>query len=136
MFENPVSSSDLNRVAGAVRLLVVDREPDIAEMIQQSFSGDGYTVDVLACGSDIYNLNLSDYSLILIDLSIDNNGLNYVEQIKQLYEDENIAIIAYSVKMSPETIIRALNAGADDYLINPFSIRELKARVRSVLRRR
>lgn len=88
-------------------------------------------------GDETYNIDLSQYKVILLDLSIDDNsGLGLVEQIKQIYDPGEVAVIAYSIKMSPETIIQALNAGADDYLIKPFSIRELKARVKSVLRRR
>ena len=66
-----------------------------------------------------YFPDLSLFDLVLIDLSIDNyNGLGHVEQIKQIYGPEEVAVIAYSVRMSPESIIRALNAGADDYLTN------------------
>lgn len=120
----------------AVRILVVDPDTSVREMIRDSFSPDGYEVECCDNGDSTYNIDLSQYHLILLDLGIDNNsGLGLVEQIKQIYDPGEVAVIAYSVRMSPETIIQALNVGADDYLIKPFSIRELKARVRSVLRR-
>lgn len=119
------------------RLLVVDSDTSVGDMIRDNFSCEGYEVDCCVTGDDTYNLDLSCYKVVLLDLSIDgNSGLGLVEQIKQIYDPGEVAVIAYSVMMSPETIIQALNAGADDYLIKPFSIRELKARVRSVLRRR
>ncbi len=67
------------------RLLVVDSDPGVTSMMCDNFAVDGYTVDVLTQGDDIYNLDLSLYDLVLIDLSIDNyNGLGHVEQIKQI----------------------------------------------------
>lgn len=119
------------------RILVVDSDVAVAGMIRDNFAAEGYEVESCTSGDDTYNLDLSHYQVVLLDLSIDDNsGLSLVEQIKQIYDPEDVALIAYSIHMSPETIIRALNAGADDYLIKPFSIRELKARVKSVLRRR
>lgn len=106
-------------------------------MIRDNFAPEGFRVESCSTGDETYNIDLSLYKLVFVDLSIDDNtGLGLVEQIKQIYAPGEVAVIAYSVRMSPETIIRALNSGADDYLIKPFSIRELKARVRSVLRRR
>lgn len=119
------------------RILVVDADTSVSDMIRDNFAAEGYEVENCVTGDDTYNIDLSQYKVVLLDLSIDDNsGLGLVEQIKQIYDPGEVAVIAYSVRMSPETIIQALNAGADDYLIKPFSIRELKARVRSVLRRR
>lgn len=119
------------------RILVVDSDPGVGDIIRDNFSGEGYVVDCCVTGDDTYSIDLSRYQVVLLDLGIDDNaGLGLVEQIKQIYDPGEVSVIAYSVMMSPETIIQALNAGADDYLIKPFSIRELKARVRSVLRRR
>lgn len=119
------------------RILVVDSDTTVGEMIRDNFALEGYEVESCLTGDETYNIDLSQYKVVLLDLSIDDDcGLGLVEQIKQIYDPGEVAVIAYPVRMSPETIIAALNAGADDYLIKPFSIRELKARVRSVLRRR
>lgn len=135
-FTNYPFNEAVNR-AMAARILVVDADTSVGDMIRDNFSQEGYQVESCQCGDDTYNIDLSQYKVVLLDLSIDDNsGLGLVEQIKQIYDPGEVAVIAYSVRMSPETIIAALNAGADDYLIKPFSIRELKARVRSVLRRR
>lgn len=132
----PVNSINNLNTTVRGRIIVIDSDTHIGELIHAHFSPEGYTVDVCTSVNELYNIDLSDYSLMIIDLNIDeNSGLDIVEQVKQRRDTSALGVITCSVNMSPTTIINALNTGADDYLLKPFSIRELMARVRSVLRR-
>lgn len=118
------------------RILVVDPDLRIFEMILSLFGHDGFIVDSCQSTDEFYSIDITGYNLIIIDLNIDDNsGMEIVEQIKQRRETARMGVIACAVNMSPAVIINALNSGADDYLIKPFSVRELMARVRAVLRR-
>lgn len=118
------------------RILVGDPDLRIFEMIQSHFGHDGFIVDSCQSTDEFYSVDLTSYNLVIIDLNIDDeSGMDIVEQIKQRRETARMGVIACAVNMSPSAIINALNSGADDYLIKPFSVRELMARVRAVLRR-
>lgn len=120
------------------KILVVDSDPCVSELIRSHCDSDGITVNACFNADDLYSINLVDYAMLIVDLAIDDNqGLNIIEQVKQSKSTASrVSVIACSTKMSPSTIINALNAGADDYLLKPFSPREMVARIHSVLRRR
>lgn len=118
------------------RIIVIDNDTTICDMIRAHFGPDGFVVDFCTEADDIYSVELAEYQLMIIDLNIDGGmGMGIVEQVKQRRDTAGMGVITCSVNMSPTTIINALNAGANDYLLKPFSLRELMARVRSVLRR-
>ena len=118
------------------RILVVDPDQAVVEMVRAHFARNGFAVDSCDSSDVLYNTELDQYRLLIIDLGIDdNNGLGVIAQIKQSDSTLDIPVIACSTRMSPTTIINALNNGADDYLLKPFSLRELMARANSLLRR-
>lgn len=137
MPESPKKTPDKTAMpTNLARLLIIDADPKNRDMIYNYFIAEGYLVDYCESGDATFNIDLSQYDIVLVDLAINNNsGIRLVEQYKQIYKPGEPAIIVYAFALSPESIIQALNVGADDYLVKPFSVRELKARVRSVIRR-
>lgn len=118
------------------KILVVDNDASTAELIRDNMAPDGFIVDAVSADDNSFSINLAQYKLVFINLGEETeSGLTLLEQIKQLDDGKNTAVIAYSVRMGPDTIIGALSAGADDYLIKPFSVREMRVRINSVLRR-
>lgn len=118
------------------RILVVDSDEAFVDMVRAQFAGNGFAVDCCDSSEELYNTELEQYKLLIIDLGIDDNsGLGVIAQIKQSEATYDIPVIACSTRMSPTTIINALNNGADDYLLKPVSLRELLARANSLLRR-
>lgn len=132
--ENSIFYSDAEAPQG--RIFIVDPDDAVVEMVRSHFVAAGFAVDSCKSSDALFNLELDDYCLMIIDLGVDDNsGLSVIAQIKQSENTFDIPVIACSTRMSPTTIINALNNGADDYLIKPFSVRELMARANSLLRR-
>lgn len=103
-------------------------------MVRAYFTAQGFTVVDCSDMESFFNHDLTRFEMMIVDLNTDANiGLNMVENLKQATTRNRLAIVAMSVNMSPSTIIAALNAGADDYLLKPFTITELASRTRALL---
>jgi DNA-binding response OmpR family regulator len=119
-----------------MKLLVVEDEVELLEVIRQSLEKENYLVET--AGS--YALALEkivsyEYDCILRDIMLpDGTGLDLLAELKQMNKSDNVIII--SAKDSLEDKIKGLEMGADDYLVKPFHIAELNARIKSVLRRK
>lgn len=116
------------------RILAVDDERQITRMLRASLQGSGYEVSVAHNGVEaLESLREQKPDLIITDLAMpEMNGVELTLAVRQMAE---IPIIVLSVRESDAMKIRALDAGADDYVTKPFSMPELLARVRAHLRR-
>src|SRR5579872_2863006 len=116
------------------RILVVDDEPQIPRVLRTSLSSHGYDIRVANDGETALEI-MKDWTpdLVITDLSMPN--MDGLELCRRLRLSTKIPIIVLSVKGEEKTKVRALDAGADDYVTKPFGIEELLARVRASLRR-
>ena len=118
------------------RILVVDDEPDLCEILQFNLETEGYMVDVAYSATDATTLPLAHYDLFLLDVMMGEvSGFQLAEKLKMIEETSHTPVIFTTALDDEDNIIRGFNIGADDYITKPISIRELKARVKAVLRR-
>ena len=118
-----------------MKILIVEDEPSLRELIQRSLEKERYVVEVAAdFNSALCKIEDYDYDCVLLDIMLpDGNGLNLLERLKAMHKRENVIII--SAKDSLEDKVLGLELGADDYLPRPFHLAELNARIKSVIRR-
>jgi two-component system OmpR family response regulator len=118
----------------SARILVVDDQPEIRELVEEYLSSEGYRVSTAADGAEMRRvIGHSPVDLVILDLMLpDEDGLSLA---RQLHEESSVGIIILTGRGETVDRILGLEMGADDYLAKPFHLRELLARVKSVLRR-
>jgi two-component system phosphate regulon response regulator PhoB len=119
------------------KILIVDDEKDIIELIQYNLEKEGYVVNHAFSGEQcLENVKSELPDLILLDLMLPEiDGLDVCKFLKNNPQTSHIPIIMLTAKGEETDIVLGLELGADDYIIKPFKVRELLARVKAVLRR-
>lgn len=117
-----------------IKILVVDDEQAIADIIKFNFEREGYGVDIAKDGLEALNfVKDNTYSLILLDIMMPK--LNGFDTLKEIRKSHKTPVIMLTAREDEVDKVLGLELGADDYVVKPFSIRELIARVKAVLRR-
>jgi two-component system OmpR family response regulator len=118
-----------------VRVLVVEDEPKMANLLRRALVEEGYAVDVAACGDDGYQYAIAaDYDTIVLDVLLP--GLSGFEVCARLRRRRVwTPVLMLTARDAVTDRIRGLDGGADDYLIKPFNLAELLARIRALTRR-
>ncbi len=117
------------------KLLIVDDEAGIREILQFNLENAGYAVDCAASAEEALEILGPEHSLILLDVMM--GGMSGLEMAKVLRTqmENDIPVIFLTAKSDPEDLLAGFSAGGDDYIPKPFSILEVLARVRAVLKR-
>jgi DNA-binding response OmpR family regulator len=118
-----------------MKILIVEDEIELSESILMYLKNEGYLCEyALNFDTAVEKISLYPYDIVIVDLNLpDGNGLNIVKKLKETnYEG---GIIITSARGSLDDRILGLNTGADDYLIKPFHLAELNARIKSLIRR-
>lgn len=118
------------------RILIVDDEETLCEVLKLNLENEGYDVDTAFSAEQALGYNLKEYSLILLDIMMGEiSGIKMAKMLKSDVETADIPIIFCTARDTEDDMIMGLNLGADDYIIKPYTVRNVVARVKSVLRR-
>lgn len=118
------------------KILIVDDEESICEILQFNLEIEGFEADVAYSAEQALEMDLRSYSLILLDIMMGGmSGFKMAQLLKKDPATASIPIIFCTAKDTEDNKIAGLTLGADDYISKPFSVREVVARVKSVLRR-
>ena len=118
------------------RILIVDDEETLCEVLKINLEDEGYDVDIAFSAEQALTLDLQQYSLILLDIMMGEiSGIKMAKMMKANVATADIPIIFCTARDSEDDMIMGLNIGADDYIMKPYTIRNVIARVKSVLRR-
>jgi two-component system KDP operon response regulator KdpE len=118
----------------AGRVLVVDDEPQLRRIMRTTLTGAGYEIDDAKTGEEALD-KVREFRPDLVLLDINMPGMGGVAACRALRQHSNVAIIMLTVNNTEKAKVEALDAGADDFVVKPFSTPELLARIRAALRR-
>ena len=124
-----------------MRLLVVEDEEDLAEGLRVGLARTGYAVDVAFDAAEAYDrLTVNEYDLMLLDVNLpDGDGFTLCRSLRNgdvdTPGDGDLRVLMLTARGGLDDRVRGLDEGADDYLVKPFALAELLARVRALLRR-
>lgn len=118
------------------RILVVDDEEDLCEILKFNLENEGYEVDTANSAEEALKMDISSYNLLLLDVMMGEiSGFRMASLLKKDKRTANVPIIFITAKDTENDTVTGFNLGADDYISKPFSLREVAARVKALLRR-
>ena len=118
------------------RILIVDDEETLCEVLKLNLENEGYDVDIAFSAEEALALDIRQYSLILLDIMMGEiSGIKMAKMLKADISTADIPIIFCTARDTEDDMVMGLNLGADDYIMKPYTIRNVIARVKSVLRR-
>lgn len=118
------------------RILVVDDEPDLCEGLKLNLEIEGYEAETAYSAEEALEMDLPSFDLILLDVMMGKmSGFEMARVLKRNPKTASIPIIFCTAKSEDDDMIAGLNLGADDYVTKPYNIRNILARIKSVLRR-
>lgn len=120
----------------SVRILVIDDEEAVCEILKFNLEKEGYEVDCAYSAEEALDMDLSGYSLFMVDIMMDQlSDYDFARRVRNVTETEFTPILFCSALSNEDSVVKGLNIGADDYVTKPFVIGEVLARVRAILRR-
>ncbi|MCI5663647.1 MAG: response regulator transcription factor [Mediterranea sp.] len=118
------------------RILAVDDEEDLCEILKFNLENEGYEVDTANSAEEALQMDIAGYNLLLLDVMMGEiSGFKMASLLKKDPKTAHIPIIFITAKETENDTVTGFNLGADDYIAKPFSLREVAARVKAVLRR-
>ena len=118
------------------RILVVDDEEDLCEILKFNLENEGYEVDTANSAEEALKMDISSYNLLLLDVMMGEiSGFKMANMLKKDKKTAHVPIIFITAKDTENDTVTGFNLGADDYISKHFSLREVIARVKAVLRR-
>lgn len=119
------------------KILVIDDEEDVCEILKFNLEKDGYQVDCAYSAEEALDMdNLKSYSLFMVDIMMGQlSGFDFASRVRNVTATEDTPILFCSALSDEDCVVKGLNIGADDYVTKPFNIGEVLARVRAILRR-
>jgi DNA-binding response OmpR family regulator len=121
--------------AAQCRILVVEDDASIAALLGRELKALGHTVDVVHLAEDaLLAARVNDYALLIVDLGLpDGDGLDLMREMRR--RSIEVPILVLTARRNVEDRVIGLSSGADDYLVKPFAVPEMRARVSALLRR-
>jgi len=118
------------------KILVVDDEEDLCEILQFNLENEGYKVDVAYSAEDALKLDIKNYNLLLLDVMMGEiSGFRMARMLREDNKTAKIPIVFLTAKDTENDRLTGFALGADDYINKPFSIREVAARIKAIFRR-
>jgi two-component system OmpR family response regulator len=119
---------------GRMRILIVEDEPDLLASLAQALREEGYAVDTADNGDDgLFNAEGTDYDALVLDVMLP--GMDGWELLKRLRKTKKTPVLMLTARDQTRDRVKGLDTGADDYVVKPFDLDEVFARLRAIIRR-